>query len=103
MRIDNVEIYSDTTNAAVLRHPERAYPGILIQGDTLHALCDLARLACKEGDAGTRAKWKESGMQGASGAGRKLSAKLAYLLDEYKRVLGEHEIPLPFVEGEFGR
>ena len=41
-----VEIFSDQTNAAVIRHPERRFPGILIQGDSLHILCQQADIAC---------------------------------------------------------
>lgn len=39
MRSEDVEIFSDMTNAAVMRHPGRKFPGVLIQGDTLYTLC----------------------------------------------------------------
>ena len=48
MHIEQVEIYSDQTNAAVMRHPGRRFPGVLIQGDTLNALCRRAGAACTE-------------------------------------------------------
>ncbi|WP_429002107.1 DUF6959 family protein [Xanthomonas campestris] len=38
MHIESVEIYSDRPNMAVLRHPGRKSPGVLLQGDRLHAL-----------------------------------------------------------------
>lgn len=38
MRKAEVEIYSDAVNMAVMRHPDRSFPGILIQGDTLLGL-----------------------------------------------------------------
>ncbi|WP_425506589.1 DUF6959 family protein [Sphingomonas kyeonggiensis] len=38
MRTELIEIYSDATNAAVMRHPGRQFPGMLIQGDTLYSL-----------------------------------------------------------------
>ena len=38
VRTELVEIYSDKTNAAVLRHPGRHFPGVLVQGDDLYAL-----------------------------------------------------------------
>jgi hypothetical protein len=38
MRTEQVEIYSDATNAAVMRHPGRRFPGVLVQGDTLRGL-----------------------------------------------------------------
>jgi hypothetical protein len=46
MHSESVEIYSDATNAAVMRHPGRNFPGVLIQGDTLHSLCVSADKAC---------------------------------------------------------
>jgi hypothetical protein len=46
MRKEEVEIYSDSTNCAVMRHPGRRFPGVLIQGDTLYALCPRADDAC---------------------------------------------------------
>ena len=52
MHVESVEIYSDATNAAVMRHPGRRFPGMLIQGDTLHSLrfVDLGGRQRKEGD-----------------------------------------------------
>jgi hypothetical protein len=38
MKIESVEIYSDASNAAILRHPGRRFPGVLVQGDTLHSI-----------------------------------------------------------------
>jgi len=35
MRTENVEILSDRTNTAVMRHPGRRFPGVLVQGDSL--------------------------------------------------------------------
>jgi uncharacterized protein DUF6959 len=31
----SVELLSNMTNRVILKHPERAFPGMLIQGDTL--------------------------------------------------------------------
>lgn len=39
MRQELVEIYSDATNNAIMRHPARRFPGLLIQGDTLYSIC----------------------------------------------------------------
>ena len=89
MHIENVEIYSDQSNAVVLRHPGRKFPGILIQGDTLHALCVLATSAYAASESLDPAARDEIlGLQ----------ASLSALLTHYKAVLGEHQISLPFVE-----
>ena len=46
MRVESVEIYSDESNRAILRHPGRKFPGLLIQGDSLYSLCKKADAAC---------------------------------------------------------
>lgn len=38
-----VELFSPPTNNAVIRMPGRAYPGVLIQGDTLASLVATAK------------------------------------------------------------
>jgi hypothetical protein len=88
MRIENVEILSDRTNAAVMRHPGRKYPGLLVQGDTLHSLCQRADAACR--DIGRSSA--------AFGEANDLRNALQSLLSHYKSVLEEHGIPLPFSE-----
>lgn len=82
MRTASVEIYSDETNRAVIRHPGRKFPGVLIQGDTLSGLCAMAEEASKE--------------VGYNEELNSLRDALRGLLLHYKIVLGEHEIPLPF-------
>lgn len=88
MRTENVEILSDRTNAAVLRHPDRKFPGVLVQGDTLYTLCQRADAACRE--MGRSSPGFEEGND--------LRNALHSLLSYYKSVLGEHDIPLPFSE-----
>ena len=84
MHTDLVEIYSDATNAAVMRHPGRNYPGVLLQGDTLWTLCHQAdaAVAASPGQGRTEANVLRNALWG--------------LLSHYKVVLAEHGIPLPF-------
>jgi hypothetical protein len=90
MHVEQVEIYSDATNAAILRHPGRRFPGILVQGDTLSALCDRADISCSsvraQVDAETYFELNE------------LRNHLWSFLTHYKLVLGEHGMPLPFAD-----
>src|SRR5262249_26163952 len=88
MRIDPVDIFSDETNAAVMRHPDRHFPGLLIQGDSLYLLCRRADRLCQTIRRGSPA------FEGAN----KLWNILQQYLSHYKMVLGKHEIPLPFSE-----
>jgi len=90
MRTDKVEIYSDATNAAVMKHPGRRFPGVLVQGDTLHTLCVAADAACKA----SRSKITEDEYAELN----HLRNHLWELLSHYKNVLSEHRIPLPFNE-----
>ena len=51
-----VEVLSNAVNAVVLRLPERRFPGIVIQGDSLKILADSAReVAMLSQDAGNQA------------------------------------------------
>ena len=90
MRTEPVDIYSDLSNSAVMRHPQRSFPGVLIQGDTLHRLCLMADAACEGANSlrGTDA-WDEL---------IALRESLRDKLTHYKAVLGEHGLPLPFSE-----
>ncbi len=88
MRIDEVEIYSDQTNAAVMRHPKRRFPGLLVQGDTLYLLSWCADLVCKKIEQDSPA-FEES---------NDLRNTLQEYLSHYKAVLAKHEIALPFFE-----
>ncbi|MGL5839436.1 MAG: DUF6959 family protein [Sphingorhabdus sp.] len=86
MRINEVEIYSDTTNAAVMRHPGRRFPGTLVQGDSLSALCHFADGVCRAVGRG------QPGFDEANELRNMLQGYLAH----YINVLDEHSIPLPF-------
>ena len=90
MYVADVEIYSDQTNAAVLRHPGRRFPGMLVKGDSLYALCVRADDACSVAkgrlDAAAYSELNE------------LRNILWGYLTHYKSVLAQHEIPLPFSE-----
>lgn len=90
MRTELVEIYSDTTNAAIIRHPGRRFPGILVQGDTLCALCSRADQACREA--------RSASVGGGLREINELRNVLWGLLTRYKATLAEHDLPLPFDE-----
>ena len=88
MHTSNVEIYSDHTNQAVMRHPDRRFPGVLIQGDSLYALCLQADDAC----AAAKGQLSQDAYQEIN----ELRNALWGYLNHYKSVLGEHQISLPF-------
>jgi hypothetical protein len=88
MRVEPVEIFSDATNAAVMRHPGRGFPGFLLQGDTLYSLCLRADDVCTAIGRGA-AGYDEA---------NELRNRLWSALNHYKSVLDEHKLPLPFSE-----
>jgi len=86
-RVD-VELFTDGGNDAVVRLPGRRFPGVLIQGDSLHILrSDVAEVveACERGDL---AEAEES-------AGL-LLAGLDALLNRYSVALANHSIQAPY-------
>lgn len=85
---ETVEIYSDQSNAAVLRHPGRSFPGLLLQGDALHALCLRADDVCVQ----ARGALPDDVCRELN----RLRNQLQGYLSHYKQVLIEHGLPLPF-------
>ena len=83
MQIEHVEIYSDQSNMPVMRHPARKFPGLLIQGDTLHALCAQAAEALSV-SSDARDELVD------------LHQRLLAMLAHYTSVLQEHQVDLPF-------
>lgn len=88
MRTAATDILSETTNVVVMRHPDRHFPGVLVQGDTLYTLCQRADDVCREIGRSS------SGFAQAN----ELRNALHALLTHYKTVLGQHDIRLPFSE-----
>lgn len=89
MHIEPVEIYSDSSNAAILRHPARRYPGCLIQGDTLYSLMRMLEKV----QASANSLPEEAADELAD-----VSEHLRALIEHYKTVLNNHNIELPFYE-----
>jgi hypothetical protein len=86
MKTDILEIYSDASNAAIIRHPSRKFPGMLIQGDTLNSLSVMAAnaLANAEPDSDL---WHDV---------KELADDLQARVDFYEKVMREHGLELPF-------
>ena len=89
MKEEKVEIYSDASNIAVMRHPRRSFPGSLIQGDSLFILLQLVKEAQEELAKG------ES--ENAAEVLEELSELLEGRLKHYEEVLESHGIELPYV------
>ncbi len=87
-----IEVFSQATNAAVVRMPTRHFPGLVIQGDSLHILYDLAdsivQLAAPHDD------------EDLSGEAEELRDLLARYVSSYESVLKEYGIKLPYYTGD---
>ncbi|RPF24777.1 DUF6959 family protein [Streptomyces sp. TLI_185] len=82
------ELFTDGGNDAVVRLPGRRFPGVLIQGDSLHILrsdMDEVVQACERGDLA----------EAGESAGL-LLASLDALLMRYSTALEGHEIQRPY-------
>ena len=88
MRTEPIDIFSDRTSGAVMRHPDRRFPGVLIQGDTLYVMCKGADEACRGADQSSEGYAKLNNLRN----------HLWQLLTHYKSVLQEHDLQLPFSE-----
>jgi hypothetical protein len=87
MHIEAVEIFSDASNAAVMRHPGRRFPGCLIQGDSLYML--VSSLAVVQAEAHTLS-------EEAADVLADVTDRLTELFEHYKATLLHHNIALPF-------
>ncbi len=87
-----IEVFSQATNAAVVRMPTRRFPGVVIQGDSLHILHQLAesvvRLAASHDD------------EDLSGEAEELRDLLARYVSSYETALKKHGIGLPYSAGD---
>ena len=81
MTKQEVEIYSEAVNAAVVRTPGRRFPGVIVQGDTLANLSGLAEAVAAEC---------------ASEEAKELAGLLDGFREHYERVMSEHGLDLPY-------
>jgi len=86
----NLEVFSETSNYAIVRMPGRSFPGMVVQGDSLSILCNHARsihrLATRLGDAELLDEIAE------------LQDLLEDRLRHYEEVLAEHNMRLPYTK-----
>lgn len=86
-----LEVYSQATNQAVVKMPQRRFPGVVIQGDTMSILVTLAEAIYEE----VKNSSNNSDGELLEDA-RELRDKLRSFLLHYEKVLGEHHIDLPY-------
>ncbi|MFF2329601.1 MULTISPECIES: DUF6959 family protein [unclassified Streptomyces] len=90
MECIEVELFTDPGNDAVVRLPQRNFPGVLVQGDSLSIIrADVAEFveACDHGDVGE-----------AREVAAFLLSHLDGLLARYTAALKAHDVPIPFYQ-----
>ncbi len=82
-----VEVFSEEVNFAVIRIPERQYPGVLVQGDSLYNLLStvIDVIEVFEND-------KEEAME----ALKFLYKELNWRVENYQKVMEDNNSPFPF-------
>lgn len=92
MKKITVEMFTGQGNYAVLRLPERNYPGVIFQGDTVATICS---------------NLENIRQQARKIKNQELVEDVEYLVNQfneilngYERVLEENNIKLPYVKSE---
>jgi hypothetical protein len=88
MRKELLEILSDSSNYSVIRHPNRNFPGSLIQGDSLNALICNVDEAKRELASGN--------LEEVSDILESILEDLRERMEIYKTALVKNNIELPF-------
>ncbi len=90
MELVTVELVGYSSNAAVVRLAGRKYPGIVLQGDSLHAAESAATRALHAIDNGN--------LEEAKAEVEELRVTLRSLRQTYEDVLAENDLPLPYAK-----
>ena len=90
MELRTLEVYSEDTNYAVIKPPDRNFPGAVIQGDSLSILCNLAVSIAR--------RVRDGAPQDIEFLGdlEDLVESLVGRLLHYQQVLQSHNIHLPY-------
>ena len=84
-----IDVLSETVNCVVVQMPERKYPGLVLQGDSLRILLDSAEEIC--------GLCASAGSSELSEAASSLKEKLAGYVSAYEQAMKEagRELPYP--------
>ena len=87
-----LDVYSTRPNMAIVRAPGRKFPGMVIQGDSLHILWDCAKCVS---DRLRQLKIDDAELLGEV---ESLLEDLEERLSHYENVLAENGIDLPYTK-----
>lgn len=83
-----LELFGQEVNAPVIRMPSRKYPGILVQGDSLHNMLSLIK--------GTEAALATGNVEEAKDTLQEVREMISGYDAAYRNALTENGVPLPF-------
>lgn len=83
-----LEVYSQAINQAVVKMPQRRFPGLVIQGDTMSILVTLAETIYERAKKSSDSELLEEADE--------LKDRLKAFLLHYETVLGAHQLDLPY-------
>lgn len=92
MKRVELEVYSETSNYAIVKPPGRQFPGAVVQGDSLSILCAEAK------ELAQRIKALNVHDEELLYLARDHQESLLSRLVHYQEVLAEHGIRLPYSE-----
>ena len=90
MNVQPLEVYSESSNYAIVRLPGREFPGSVIQGDTLASLCGDAR------ELSIRLRAVGPQDEELLWIAQRIQEQLLGRLLHYQKVLSEHGMRLPY-------
>ncbi|MEU3752387.1 hypothetical protein AB0H17_06385 [Streptomyces olivoreticuli] len=86
--MDEVELIDESGNCALVHRTSRRFPGLLIQGDTLHSLGRVAAALLGELESGDTEDARYSAME--------LKEAFDDFTSAYERMMTEARLPLPY-------
>ncbi|HEV8377936.1 MAG TPA: hypothetical protein VGP99_03720 [Tepidisphaeraceae bacterium] len=92
MKRKELEVFSEASNAAIVRMPGRRFPGLVIQGDTFRNWLTVARVF--------RARVQELNDDELLADSEEFLAILTDYLHHYEKVLSAHKLDLPYIRPE---
>jgi hypothetical protein len=88
MEYMELEVYSQSINRGVVRMPSQSFPGLILQGETLVSLLQLAKTTYEKSQSTTDTELID--------AARELMESIQKLVSHYESTLHKHRIPLPY-------
>lgn len=88
MQYMELEVYSQSIDRGIVKMPSQSFPGLLLQGETLHTLLKLSQTAYEKSQTTNDTELIDTS--------RELMENIQKLVSHYESTLNKHNIPLPY-------